>query len=196
MSLDTLITFKAGRCNLAGKKVTPDPQPGYIYVFVEDDLPQFCWRPRNQPASEPSLQLVALPGDVDFEPLLKEYGTENLHSPTNGRVYVLKFASSGERLYFYLQSKSQHSSGDPSWFSERDQRLGQIVNAILQGESVDVQNEISEIRGQSGQGGGGADDQMDLDGPETGGAGTDATGGDAREEGEASREGGADGGRA
>ncbi|QIX01406.1 hypothetical protein AMS68_006923 [Peltaster fructicola] len=198
MAENALITFKAGRCDIVGKRVTPDPQPGYIYIFIEDDLPHFCWRPRSTPASDPLLDLLALPGDVDFEPHLKEEGAEDLHSPTNGRVYVLRFASSGERHFFYLQSKSQHTSGDPSWFSERDQKLGQIVNAILQGEEVDVENEITELKEQSGRGGGAGGDEMDIDEPEsgTGGAGSGATGGDARQEGEASREGGADGGRA
>jgi hypothetical protein len=75
---------------------------------------------------------------------------------------------------------------------------------LLQGEDVDVDGEIADMRrgdgGDDGQGG--DEDLMDLDGGpglerrETGGAGQDATGGDPRDEGESSREGGADGGRA
>lgn len=102
-----------------------------------------------------------------------------------------------------MQARSQHTSGDADWFSQRDQRLGQVVDLLLSGEDVDVEREVEEIRrsgnggdgdagGQNGDGG----DLMDLDRQETGGAGQDATGGDPREEGEASREGGADGGRA
>ena len=102
-----------------------------------------------------------------------------------------------------MQARSQHASGDADWFSQRDQRLGQVVDLLLSGEDVDVEREVEEIR-QSGNGGDGdaggqngdGGDLMDLDRQETGGAGQDATGGDPREEGEASREGGADGGRA
>ena len=83
--------------------------------------------------------------------------------------------------------------------------MGQIVDLLLSGEEVDVEREVEEIRqgsgrgsGDGGEGGGdgGEEDLMDLDRQETGGAGQDATGGDPRDEGEASREGGADGGRA
>lgn len=202
MSNDALITFKAGRCTYTGKTVTPDPELGYIYLY-SDDLPHFCWRPRNVPGTEPVLDLTMVPGDGSFVPLLKEEGAEELHSPTNGRIYKLQFESSSQKYFFYLQSRSQHADGDPSWWSERDQRLGQIVSSILQGDEVDVHRELAEIRNETGDGSGGApnnddDDDMDLDEPEpsTGGAGADATGGDTRREGELSRKGGADGGRA
>ena len=99
-----------------------------------------------------------------------------------------------------MQAKTQHREGDASWFSQRDQRLGQIVDLLLSGEEVDVEREVEEIRqgggNEGGNGSGGDADLMDLDRQETDGAGQDATGGDPREEGEASREGGADGGRA
>lgn len=101
-----------------------------------------------------------------------------------------------------MQSKSQHRGGDADWFSLRDQRLGQIVDQLLAGEEVDVEGEVAELRqqGSGGAGGSGGDgdgeDLMDLERQETGGAGADATGADPRDEGEASREGGADGGRA
>ena len=202
MAATPLITFKAGRCTKDGRKIVPDPTPGYVYLYSEEELIHFCWRPRGQPASEPEVDLIAM-GDATFSPLVKEPGAEDVRSPTNGRIFVLRFSSSGEKSYFWMQARSQHTSGDADWFSQRDQRLGQIVDLLLSGEDVDVEREVEEIR-QSGNGGDGdADDQngdggdlMDLDRQETGGAGQDATGGDPREEGEASREGGADGGRA
>lgn len=144
------------------------------------------------------------PQDGHFYPLLKEPGAEHLHSPTNGRIFVLKFTSSSQKYFFWMQSKSQSREGHLNWFSQRDQRLGQIVEALLQGDDVDVQAEVDAMARGGGDDAGpdGGDDLMDLDGGpglerrETGGAGQDATGGDPRTEGEASREGGADGGRA
>lgn len=150
------------------------------------------------------LDLVMVPGDGRFEPY--EYKTSNQPtSKTNGRIFVLKFSSSSQRHLFWLQSKSQSRSGDPSWFSPRDLKIGQIVDTLLQGEEVNVPNEIAQIQGNERRDDDDDDETMeDVEGlPDSlrprqgsGGAGPDATGGDIREEGEQAREGGADGGRA
>lgn len=123
----------------------------------------------------------------------------------NARVFVLKFSSSSQRHLFYLQSKPQGRNGDPTWFSPRDLKIGDIVDRLLQGEEVDISRELASINN--------TDDDRRRDDDETmedveghgdasephggsGGAGPGATGGDVREEGEGSREGGADGARA
>lgn len=104
---------------------------------------------------------------------------------------------------FWLQSKPQGRNGDPSWFSPRDLKIGQIVDDLLQGSEVDVQGELGAVQNNN-------DDDDDDETMEdvtghgdsneprggAGGAGSDATGGDVRDEGEGSREGGADGARA
>lgn len=178
----------------------PRPTPGYIYLYSEDDLVHFCWRPRSSPLDEPDLDLVMIPSDGSFTPY-KPAGQD----ATNGRIFVLKFSSSSQRYLFWLQSASQHERGDLSWFSPRDLRLGEIVDVLLQGEEVDVEHEIANLPRRPF---GGDDDETmeDVEGTDhdpshshggtSGGAGADATGGDVREEGQESREGGADGGRA
>ncbi|KAF2764629.1 hypothetical protein EJ03DRAFT_301647, partial [Teratosphaeria nubilosa] len=204
MAATPLITFKAGKCDVNGKKVQADQTPGYVYLYSEDDLIHFCWRPRSALSTDPELDLLMVPGDGTFQPLVKNPGAESVESPTNGRIYVLKFTSSSQRHYFWMQSKTQHREGKLNWFSQRDQKLGQIVDLLLQGEDVDVEGEVAEVRnggdGDDGPNGDAdameVDDQPGLSRQETGGAGQDATGGDPRQEGEASREGGADGGRA
>jgi hypothetical protein len=161
----------------------------------------FCWRERSKTIDDDeNLDLFMVPTDGHFEPY--EYKTtEQASSKTNGRIFVLKFSSSSQRHLFWLQSKSQARNGDPSWFSPRDLKIGQIVDSLLQGEEVDVVDEISQIRDESGENDGDetmedVEDSSDPANQGTGGAGAGATGGDVREEGESSREGGADGGRA
>ncbi|KAJ5135683.1 26S proteasome complex ubiquitin receptor subunit Rpn13 [Penicillium bovifimosum] len=203
MSIAPLITFKAGICDLdtstSPPAVKPKPTPGYLYLYSEDDLIHFCWRSRNASLDEPELDLVMIPSDGSFTPYKPSGG-----NATNGRIFVLKFSSSSQRYLFWMQSRSQHENGDPSWFSPRDLKLGEIVDVFLQGEEVDVEHEIANLPSRPS---GGDDDETmeDVEGTEhdpnrystgSGGAGPGATGGDVREEGQESREGGADGGRA
>jgi 26S proteasome regulatory subunit N13 len=151
-----------------------------------------------------NLDLTMFPTDGSFEPY--EYKTNDQPtSKTNGRIFVLKFSSSSARHLFWLQSKPQAANGDASWFSPRDLKIGQIVLALLQGEDIDVSDEIAQV--QSGDGGNNDDGDETMEDVEgngdstehlggSGGAGPGATGGDVREEGAGAREGGADGGRA
>ncbi|EEH46789.1 uncharacterized protein PADG_02887 [Paracoccidioides brasiliensis Pb18] len=212
MPIAPIITFKAGICDLdtsvTPPRVKPKPIPGYIYLYTEDDLVHFCWRPRSASLDEPELDLVMVPSDGTFIPY-KPTNAEihsNSNRPTNGRVFVLKFSSSSQRHLFWLQSANQHRNGNPAWFSTRDLELGRIVNTLLQGEEIDVQGAIANLPRNNNGGGGDGDETMeDVEGTDhstthrrggSGGAGPDATGGDIREEGQESREGGADGGRA
>lgn len=138
------------------------------------------------------------PPDGSFSPYQKR--------SIDGRVFVLKFSSSSQRYLFWLQSRSQHPNHDPSYFSSRDLKLGEIVNSLLQGEDVDVTREIANLPSADSPDGDDDETMEDVEGTNhdssrdrsgsSGGAGPDATGGDVREEGEESREGGADGGRA
>lgn len=146
-----------------------------------------------------------VPTDGSFVPY--EYKTSpKPSSKTNGRIFALKFSSSSQRYLFWMQSKPQGRTNDPSYFSPRDRKIGDIVHRLLQGEEVDVTSELSAVRNSTDRPDDDDDetmedveghrDQHDHRGSGSGGAGPDATGGDVREEGEESREGGADGARA
>lgn len=210
MSIRPIITFKAGICEVDQSskpyKVKPSPRPGYIYLYqaADDDLLHFCWRERSVPADQPELDLTMIPGDGTFIPVESSSSTP-ASAKANGRVFVLKFESSSTRHLFWLQSHPQSSSGDPTWLSPRDRKIGEIVNLLLQGEEVDVNAELAAVRsgGGAGRDGDGDEAMEDAEGQGderheagTGGAGADATGGDIREEGEGPREGGGDGARA
>ncbi len=150
--------------------------------------------------SQPELELVMVPTDGTFVPYKEKDSETTVKSPTNGRIFVLKFQSSTQRHLFWMQSKSQHAQGDPAWFSPRDLKLGEIVDRLLQGDQVNVQDEVANVSNDQGEGDGDAD--MEDARPEGGGdiQGNIGSGdpfmGDAADEGESAREGGADGGRA
>lgn len=148
---------------------------------------------------EENINLITFPTDCHFVP----YNRPEPTSKTDGRIFVLKFSSSSERYHFWMQSKSQARDGDPSYFSPRDLKIASIVDTLLQGEEVNINQEIAPYRSNNQ----GDDDEPmeDVEGHGSsseqhqggsGGAGPGATGGDIREEGAGAREGGADGGRA
>lgn len=144
-----------------------------------------------------------VPSDGSFKPYQPTQGSAK-KSPTNGRIFILKFQSSSARHLFWLQSKSQHAQGETGWFSPRDLKLGEIVDQLLQGEQVNVQQELNNLPNDQG----GQDDDDDSRNrmedvrreSQSGTAENLASGdpfiGDPSIEGEGSREGGADGGRA
>ena len=166
--------------------------------------------------SEPEIDLIMFGGDGTFKPY-QQHGSKyaRIHPDdpatsgpvTNGRLYVLSFSSSSDRYFFWLQSKSQSPTNDPSYHSPRDLKIAEVVNKLLAGEEVNAQEEVAGLSANGGEppdgDGDTAMEDSDTAAPrdsrprgKSGGAGADATGGDVREEGEEAREGGADGGRA
>ena len=107
----------------------------------------FCWRPRSASVDKPDLDLLMMPADGHLTEYTTEYkGGElgrhtNGRSPTNGRIIVLKFASSSQRYAFWLQSKSQSSSEDPSVFSNKDIYIIKSVNIALSDQDLDLTGE-------------------------------------------------------
>ncbi|CUS06730.1 unnamed protein product [Tuber aestivum] len=154
-----VISIKAGKCAQNGTNIVSQAEPGLLYLYhnPEDDLLHFCWKPRG--AVEPTAEddLIIIPGDAR---IIKYTGC------TTGRVMVLKFSSSSQRHFFWLQSKAE--SSEPGHWSARDDGWIHRINVALQGPQDDDE-EMGDI-----------------------GLGSE----EVEEEGSASRRGGADGGRA
>lgn len=114
--------------------------------------------------TSPELELVMVPTDGRFIPYKdpKLILPSTVKSPTNGRIFVLKFQSSTQRHFFWLQSKSQHPHGDPAWFSPRDVKLGDIVDRLLQGEEINAREEIANVRHEQGDNDGGDAEMEDA----------------------------------
>ena len=145
--------------------------------------------------SNPELELIMVPSDGRFLPY-EPNPPKPAPSATNGRMFILKFQSSTQRHFFWLQSKSQHPQGDPTWFSPRDLKLGQIVDRLLQGDEVNVQEEVANLSNEQG---GNADDDGDFtsqmeDVRSEGQSGSPRD--DSRDGSQGSRDGGVGGGRA
>lgn len=161
-----LIAIKAGRCVPKAsdpKKIVPSPEPGLLYLYnnPEDELLHLCWKPRGS-ADAPVDDLLIIPYDATFVP----------YPNNSGRIFVLKFSSSSQRHFYYLQSKPERAN-EPGHFSARDKEYGRRINKLLQGEEGEDDEDLLVD-----------DEDATMEDVERGADGAGA------------REGGADGGRA
>lgn len=112
MSSKTLLQFKAGRCFRDGatNTVKPDATKGLVYMEEEEGLLHFFWK--NRATNSVEDDLILFPGDAE---LLK------VDECTTGRVLVLKFKSSSQKLFFWLQESN----------ADRDQIVLQQANTLI-----------------------------------------------------------------
>ncbi|KIK69613.1 hypothetical protein GYMLUDRAFT_33991 [Collybiopsis luxurians FD-317 M1] len=108
---DILLAFKAGRAFRRGGTnfVDPNPAKGAVILKKEDDLLHFLWK--NRTTGEVEEDLILFPSDASFSRI----------SQASGRVYVLKFSSSDQRHFFWMQDAS----------SARDEEFVNNVNGFL-----------------------------------------------------------------
>ncbi|KAF8743912.1 hypothetical protein AX14_013969 [Amanita brunnescens Koide BX004] len=108
------LAFKAGRAyrREGTNFVDPNPTKGAIILSRGDDeLLHFLWKNRTNDQIEEDL--ILFPTDATFE---------KVPHATSGRVYVLKFSSSNQRHFFWMQDAS----------SARDEEFANNVNGLLQ----------------------------------------------------------------
>ncbi|KAI0917276.1 hypothetical protein AcW1_007491 [Taiwanofungus camphoratus] len=107
------IAFKAGRCFRRGTSNLVDASPTKGAILLQNDdegLLHFMWK--NRVTNEVEEDLLLIPTDATF---LK------VNQSAWGRTYVLKFSSSNQRHFFWMQD------ADPS----RDMEFASNVNRLL-----------------------------------------------------------------
>ncbi|KAI0269905.1 adhesion regulating molecule [Gloeopeniophorella convolvens] len=109
----TILAFKAGRAfrREGTNVVESNTDKGAIVIERgEDELLHFMWK--NRVTEETEEDLILFPTDASFARV----------SQASGRIYVLKFSSSDQRHFFWMQDAS----------SERDEEFAFHVNRLLQ----------------------------------------------------------------
>ncbi|OJT09875.1 26S proteasome regulatory subunit RPN13 [Trametes pubescens] len=115
---ETRLAFKAGRAFRRGSTnfVDPDPTKGALLLQNgEDGLLHFIWK--NRSSNEVDEDLILFPGDATFA---------KVEQSAWGRTYVLKFSSSNQRHFFYMQDAD----------ASRDEEFVGNINRLLVDPSI------------------------------------------------------------
>ncbi|KAI9101757.1 putative ARM-1 protein variant 3 [Phlyctochytrium arcticum] len=116
-----LVEFKAGKCMQEGNTVTPDARKGLLYLNVADDsLLHFYWKDRRTGNVEDDL--IIFPEEADFVKV----------NQSSGRVYVLKFKSSSQRIFFWMQEPK----------ADKDEEFARRVNDAINNPPSGQENEF------------------------------------------------------
>ncbi|CEG80306.1 hypothetical protein RMATCC62417_14664 [Rhizopus microsporus] len=98
-----LVEFNAGKCIIEGNLIKPDLRKGTIYMDQSDDqLLHFYWKERSSHA-EPEDDIIIFPSEAKFV---------RVSQCTTGRVYMLKFNSSREKHFYWMQDKSEEKDDE------------------------------------------------------------------------------------
>ncbi|KAF9959666.1 Squalene epoxidase [Mortierella alpina] len=120
-----LLEFKAGRCfrTTGTDTVKPDPTKGLVYLDEEDGLMHFYWK--NRATGDVEDDLILFPGDAELI---------SVPQCTTGRVVMLQFKSSSQKLFFWHQEAS----------TDRDQIILQQVNSLIHSQGDEDEEEYLE----------------------------------------------------
>ncbi|KAI9485951.1 MAG: proteasome complex subunit Rpn13 ubiquitin receptor-domain-containing protein [Benjaminiella poitrasii] len=106
-----LVEFNAGKVIKEGNLLKPDTRKGVIYMDQSDDqLMHFYWKERK--AADPEDDFIIFPDEAELI---------RVNECTTGRVYVLKFKSSSQKVFYWMQSKND----------EKDEELVERVNQLI-----------------------------------------------------------------
>ncbi|CEG76659.1 hypothetical protein RMATCC62417_11521 [Rhizopus microsporus] len=136
-----LVEFNAGKCIREGTTIKPDTRKGVIYLEQGDDqLLHFYWKERKHNV-EPEDDFIIFPEEAEFI---------RVEQCTTGRVYVLKFKSSNQKQFYWMQSKSDEKDSDIV------RRVNQIIDdpssaAEQNGFDNNAQSDFMQILSGGGQ---------------------------------------------
>ncbi|KAG0749002.1 hypothetical protein G6F62_000693 [Rhizopus arrhizus] len=135
-----LVEFNAGKCIREGSMLKPDTRKGVIYLEQGDDqLLHFYWKERKHNV-EPEDDFIIFPEEAELV---------RVEQCTTGRVYVLKFKSSSQKQFYWMQNKNDEKD------SEIVRKVNQTINdpssASDEFESS-AQSDFMQILSGGGQG--------------------------------------------
>jgi len=110
-----LLEFRAGKMFREGNLVKPDTRKGLIYLnqSPEDSLMHFYWKDRSTNKVEDDL--IIFPQEAEFSKVQQ----------SKDRVYILKFHSSQQKLFFWMQEPK----------ADKDEELCKKLNDIMNNTS-------------------------------------------------------------
>ncbi|KAI8368302.1 proteasome complex subunit Rpn13 ubiquitin receptor-domain-containing protein [Radiomyces spectabilis] len=123
-----LVQFNAGKCIREGNMLKPDLRKGLVYMDQSNDqLMHFYWKERK--ASQPEEDLIIFPDEAELV---------RVPECTTGRVYLLKFKSSSQRMFFWMQNAN----------TDKDDQLVERVNKLINNPQAAIE-ESSRNRGSN-----------------------------------------------
>ncbi|KAG2171510.1 hypothetical protein INT43_008236 [Umbelopsis isabellina] len=129
-----LVEFNAGKCYRDGNMLKPDVRKGVIYMDQTDDqLMHFFWKDRKANIVEDDL--IIFPEEAEMV---------RVPECETGRVYLLKFKSSSQKLFFWMQNKDDDKD------AEHVERVNKLIS--------DPSSAIAEQQSRSGSGSGDEED--------------------------------------
>ncbi|KAL1914728.1 uncharacterized protein VTP21DRAFT_7986 [Calcarisporiella thermophila] len=141
-----LIEFKAGKLFREGNTnlVKPDLRKGLVYMNVtEDQLLHFCWKDRR--TNQVEEDLIIFPEEAEFV---------KVEQASNGRVYLLRFKSSSQKHFFWMQDAKADKDEDIS------QRVNRLINDPNAGAAAERSAAASGAGGELAEGFGMDQDQL------------------------------------
>jgi 26S proteasome regulatory subunit N13 len=135
------IRFRAGRVlyDEQTKIATPEQIQGVITIQPspeEESFYSFEWTPKDKVVSVEKEELLVIPGDVTWKQITQA---------KTGRIFELKFLSSGARHLFWLQEVNDNED-DLSELSKKDQELLERIDKIF--EPAEEEQEEEEEEGE------------------------------------------------
>ncbi|KAI8088855.1 proteasome complex subunit Rpn13 ubiquitin receptor-domain-containing protein [Halteromyces radiatus] len=143
-----LVQFNAGKCTRDGNLLKPDLRKGMIYMDQGDDqLMHFYWKERKH-NSQPEDDLIIFPDEAELV---------RVPECTTGRVILLKFKTSSQRLFYWMQKL------DDDMDEQMIQRVNQLINdpsSAMDDSQMDIDSSdhsiemelMQRLMGSAGQG--------------------------------------------